>query len=423
MKWHFPITVWTSVTCLAAVSHVAHVIAQDAPVSPYTLTLQSQSESSAGSGRFHIATRREQWQPGETAIVVCDVWDLHHCLNAVRRLQQLTPRLNAVLNAARSRGVTIIHAPSDCMDSYVDHPARLRAATAPLAAWVPHEVETWCSVIPTEERAAYPIDQSDGGEDDNPEEHARWAAQLKELGRNPGTPWKTQSNILSIDRDRDYITDRGDEVWNILQSRGIRNVILTGVHLNMCVLGRPFGLRQMSRNGKHVVLMRDMTDTMYNPRRWPYVSHFTGTDLVVSHVERFICPTITSDQIIGGVPFRFKEDRRPHLVMVMAEDEYETHSTLPAFALQHLGRHFRVTTVFGNDHEREQYTGFHRHQRCGRCADQYSPTRSASVRYAGSTGLRGCRKTCHWHSNGQPCVLTGQSRSAGRQSGLAGIRC
>ena len=35
----------------------------------------------------------------------------------------------------------------------------------------------------------------------------------------------------------------------------------------MCVLGRPFGLRQMAKNGKNVVLMRDMTDTMYNPAK------------------------------------------------------------------------------------------------------------------------------------------------------------
>ena len=78
----------------------------------------------------------------------------------------------------------------------------------------------------------------------------------------------------------------------------------------MCVLGRPFGLRQLARNGKHVVLMRDMTETMYNPRRWPYVSHFEGTRRVISHIERYVCPTITSDQWIGGVPFRFAGDRK-----------------------------------------------------------------------------------------------------------------
>jgi sugar lactone lactonase YvrE/nicotinamidase-related amidase/type 1 glutamine amidotransferase len=332
--------------------------AENATGEPLPLTLRYQLESSAGSGRFHQHTRQQKWKPEETAIVVCDVWDLHHCLNAVRRLEQFAPRLNSVLNEARSRGVTIVHSPSDCMPAYDGHAARLRAVMAPKADWVPHDVGAWCSVIPTEERAAYPIDQSDGGEDDDPEEHAKWAAQLKALGRNPGTPWKTQSDLITIDAEADFISDRGDEVWNVLEDRGIKNVILTGVHLNMCVLGRPFGLRQMSRNGKNVALMRDMTDVMYSPKRWPYVSHLTATDLVVAHVERFVCPTISSDQIIGGVPFRLTEDKRPHLVIVMAEREYETNKSLPKFALQHLGKRFRVTTVFGSDRERNNIPGF-----------------------------------------------------------------
>jgi hypothetical protein len=51
--------------------------------------------------------------------------------------------------------------------------------------------------------------------------------------------------------------------------------------------------------------MRDMTDSMYNPARWPNVDHFRGTKLFIEHVEKFIAPTITSDQIVGGVPFAF----------------------------------------------------------------------------------------------------------------------
>ena len=96
----------------------------------------------------------------------------------------------------------------------------------------------------------------------------------------------------------------------MLESRGIKNVILVGVHLNMCVLGRPFGLRQMVRNGKNVALMRDMTDCMYNPKRWPLVDHFTGNGLVIAHVEQYVCPTITSDRLLGGEPFRSKYDQR-----------------------------------------------------------------------------------------------------------------
>jgi hypothetical protein len=49
---------------------------------------------------------------------------------------------------------------------------------------------------------------------------------------------------------------------------------------------------------------------MYNPKRSPFVDHFTGNDLIVSHIERYVCPTITSDQILGGKPFRFSQDKR-----------------------------------------------------------------------------------------------------------------
>lgn len=272
------------------------------------LLLRSQQEMKAESGRYVSMEREEKWLGSKTAIIVCDVWDYHHCLNAVRRLNEFLPRLNEVLIEARRRGVIVIHAPSDCMDAYHDHPARLRAMRTPSVERAPDAIESWCSLLPTEEKPIYPIDQSDGGEDDDPEEHAAWASELKSLGRNPNMPWKRQADGIKIDGELDYISDRGDEVWNILAEQNIANVILTGVHTNMCVLGRPFGLRQMARNGKNVVLMRDMTDTMYNPQRWPYVSHFEGTRRVIAHIERFVCPTITSDQFIGGKPFRFAND-------------------------------------------------------------------------------------------------------------------
>ena len=37
----------------------------------------------------------------------------------------------------------------------------------------------------------------------------------------------------------------------------------------------------------------------------PFVSHFTGTDLVGEHIERHWCPMIAGDQILGGAPHRF----------------------------------------------------------------------------------------------------------------------
>ena len=87
-------------------------------------------------------------------------------------------------------------------------------------------------------------------------------------------------------------------------------MILVGVASNICVVGRPFGLRNLVRYGKNAVLVRDLTDSMYNPARPPHVDHFTGTGLVVEHIEKYICPSVVSTDLTGEPPFRFKDDPR-----------------------------------------------------------------------------------------------------------------
>ena len=291
---------------------------------PLPLTLQSRSPS----GKATLT--KETWDPARTAIIVCDMWDLHHCKNAVTREGEMAPRMNQVLEKARSEGVLIIHAPSSCMKPYEGTPARERAKTAPAAARLPDKIAEWCRQIPSEELAVYPIDQTDGGEDDDLAEHAKWAQELSAKGLNPKAPWTKQIDLLRIDQEKDAISDSGVEIWNLLDSRRIDNVILVGVHTNMCVAGRPFGLRQMAKNGKHVVLMRDMTDTMYNPLRWPFVSHVRGTELFIQHVEKRICPTITSDQLIGGQPFAFSNATAgPKRLQIILLGDSTTEASIP----------------------------------------------------------------------------------------------
>src|SRR5262245_19536350 len=292
-----------------ALAAIAAVVLAPAPApaadGELSLTLRSQVEK---HGKFEVTNRAETWPGKKSAVIVCDMWDAHHCLNAVRREEEMVPRMNDFLTKAREQGVLIIHAPSSCMEPYKDHPGRKRAQAAPTAKNLPKGISEWCKQIPAEEKGKYPIDQSDGGEDDDPAEHDEWHAKLKSMGRNPKAPWKAQHPDLKI-KDDDAISDSGVEVWNLLEERGINNVMLIGVHTNMCVLGRPFGLRQMAKNGKNVVLVRDLTDTMYNPKRAPYVSHFEGTRLIVEHIEKYVCPTVTSDQVAGGSEFRFKGDK------------------------------------------------------------------------------------------------------------------
>ena len=58
-----------------------------------------------------------------------------------------------------------------------------------------------------------------------------------------------------------------------------------GVHANMCVLGRPFGIRRLTGVGMNVLLARDLTGAMYDPREALWVSHWRGTERVVEHTS------------------------------------------------------------------------------------------------------------------------------------------
>jgi hypothetical protein len=72
-----------------------------------------------------------------------------------------------------------------------------------------------------------------------------------------------------------------------------------GVHTNMCVLNRSFAIKQLVKWQVAVALVRDLTDTMYNPAMRPYVSHDQGTQLVIGYIERFWCPSLLSTDLAG----------------------------------------------------------------------------------------------------------------------------
>ena len=164
--------------------------------SPVLVTIHKRLREETANRTYAVREKTEQWDMSQTAVIVCDMWDAHHCLNAVRRAEEMAPRMNQVLESARNRGVLIVHAPSSCMESYKDHPARRRAQEAPRATNLPKDIGEWCRKIPSEEKGEYPIDQSDGGEDDDPVEHEQWHQRLAGMGRNPKSPWKAQINLL-----------------------------------------------------------------------------------------------------------------------------------------------------------------------------------------------------------------------------------
>ena len=213
--------------------------------------------------------------PAKSALILCDVWDNHWCKSAAERCDGLAKRIAEVVADARKQGMTIIHCPSDTMDFYKDSPARKRAQAAP-------------KVDPPKNKdlpdPPLPIDDSDGGCDD--------ATPVKSF-----KAWTRQHAAIKIDEDKDYVTDSGKEVYNVLKDRGIDAVFVMGVHTNMCVLNRSFAIKQLRRWDVPCYLVRDLTDAMYNPKMKPLVTHAEGTNLVIAHIETHWCPSVTSDQL------------------------------------------------------------------------------------------------------------------------------
>jgi nicotinamidase-related amidase len=270
-------------SALLTASILCTSFAAEPPQPTLVLRLRSRKETAKGSGTWNEVLADRQVPVGKTALIICDVWNEHWCKSATRRCAAMVPRMNEVAAALRRGGALIIHAPSDTMKFYENTPQRKRAIEAPPAK-PPLPIGGWLSLDPAGE-GPLPIDDSDGGCDDQPQCQNRIA-------------WKSQHPGIEI-APEDAISESGTEVWNLLAQKGADTVIFLGVHTNMCVLGRPFGIRQMVRQGKNVVLIRDLTDTMYNPRKRPQVPHDKGTELVIEHVEKYWCPTITSEQVLG----------------------------------------------------------------------------------------------------------------------------
>jgi len=226
------------------------------------------------------------WKASETAIIICDMWDDHYCQSAAQRVDAMAPKMNRVITAARNHGVMIIHAPSGCMNMYEGTPYRERMKQAQTSK-PPVPLKRWCHLEPDRENRL-PIDDAKSPCDDpvvgpRVRKYTRQHRAIKIIGY-------------------DGVSDSGTEIYNMLRQLGIKNVAIMGVHTNMCVLGRPFGIRQLVHLGFNVALVRDLTDAMYDPRQYPYVSHTRGTELVVEHIERYWCPSILSEDLTQVVP-------------------------------------------------------------------------------------------------------------------------
>ena len=282
----------TAITCLNRWAFAEdRTTGRTIPAVPGELEIEWRRREAADD-ESEVIEETVRWRASETAIIICDMWTDHPCKMAAMRVDRMAPRMNEVISLARDQGVAVIHAPSGGMEHYEETPFRKRMKEA-TPAEPPVPIQGWCYHSP-EHEGTWPI------VDDVPRDQARVTGCDDPVGAPHYEIDRHQHAAIRI-VGYDGVSDNGQEIYNFLEQERRNNVVLMGVHTNMCVLGRPFGIRQQKYLGRNVVLCRDLTDALYDPRDKPYVSHARGVELVVEHIERYWCPSILGESLTETV--------------------------------------------------------------------------------------------------------------------------
>lgn len=190
-----------------------------------------------------------------SALLLCDIWDDHWCSTAASGTARIARRAAVLVSRFRSAGGVVIHAPCQTMAHYASHPARryvLELAPGPAPVLGAH-VD---SPLPPSPGARCP---------DSP-------PCPEPLG--PPWPWTRQHPAIEVTSD-DAVLDQQDELFAVIADRAIGEVYVAGVHTNLCVLDRPYGIKAMVRAGISCALVADLTEAMppaYTPATLDYVA-------------------------------------------------------------------------------------------------------------------------------------------------------
>ncbi|GIS61547.1 MAG: hypothetical protein CM1200mP2_37720 [Planctomycetaceae bacterium] len=183
------------------------------------------------------------------------MWADHPCHQAAIRVDAMAPRMNRVVSAARDWESPSFTRPA--AESSSTKRPRFASAFSPHHRQPPVPIASWCKLDPKAKRLCPSMTPTAAVT-------IPWSAQAR---FRPSPARGHQDH-----RFRRHQRQRpgGLQLFSSTEDPKSR---ADGVHTNMCVLGRSFGIRQMVRLGFNVVLARDLTDAMYDPRDRPYVSH------------------------------------------------------------------------------------------------------------------------------------------------------
>lgn len=190
-----------------------------------------------------VKIQKQIIDPRKVGIIVVDPWNYHWCMTWTAQAGGMAPRLNKVLEDARKLGIQVFWAPTDAAGMYAGWPQR------ELALGIPY-VE-----VPNIRSYRVELKLPEGECHCGP----GFACQVN-YGENAMPP------DLAI-ADDDLIVCGTQEFYSICRQKGIRQLIYMGGAVNICLTGKPEGLKYMYEAGMDCIVARDLVEawTRYDP--------------------------------------------------------------------------------------------------------------------------------------------------------------
>lgn len=188
------------------------------------------------------------------ALLICDMWDHHWCKTLEEGVDALAPHIADTVAAFRAAGGMIVHAPSETMSFYAEYAAR---------TWVTELSEP--AIPANRDHSDPPLPQPE------PDPCPGFTQP-----KGPPWPWTRQHAAIGI-ADTDAILETGAEMYAVIDARAVEKVYVMGVHTNMCVLDRSFGIKQLVRWGIDCRLVSDLTEAAppdYTERVIQYIREY-----------------------------------------------------------------------------------------------------------------------------------------------------
>jgi len=220
-------------------------------------------------------TTAEHVDPKKVAIIAVDCWHYHWCRTWRSRAGSLIPRFNYCFDACRKLGMTLVFSPTNAMRDMNELPQRKATLALPN-----HQLPALLN-LPDPYPGAI-----------------RWG--MCECGLGEACFYTNNVNNQHPDLKMaadEFIALTQQEAYNVLKERGITHIIYTGFATNMCMWGKPTGMKFMRQFGFQCCFARDLTEAItgyleesFNPTR--------GTLEVIETIERDLAPSINMEETL-----------------------------------------------------------------------------------------------------------------------------